>query len=330
MSAVATLEPVERRLSGTAPAISAAGLAREFTVKNKPPKQALRGLDLTVAEGEVHGLLGPNGAGKTTLMKILSTQLLPTSGQARICGHDVAGDTQEVRRLIGVVMGGERGLYSRLSARQNLEFWGAVQNVPRKQIRERTKYLLQRLGLEAKADVRVETYSRGMKQRLHLARGLIGDPRVLLLDEPTMGMDPVAAREFRRLINELRSERRSILLATHDMAEAESLCDRVSFVRDGEIIATRSPRAVAELVSAVQELELDSADPAVLAELAALPGVTSVAPNGESLRVLLRSQDDFRVLLRFAADRGITSLRTVRPSLEDVYVRLIGDRGLVV
>jgi ABC-2 type transport system ATP-binding protein len=311
-------------------AIVVAGLVREFTRKKGSPVRALGGINLTVAEGEVHGLLGPNGAGKTTLVKILSTILLPSAGHAAICGHDVVRGSHEVRRLIGVVMGGERGLYTRLTARQNLEFWGAVQKVPRKVLKVRTERLLHRLGLESRADLRVETYSRGMKQRLHLARGLIGDARVLFLDEPTMGMDPVAAREFRTLIGELRGERRTILLTTHDMAEAENLCDRVSFVRDGAIIATRSPRAVAELVSAGQGLELDGAGPALLAELVRLPGVTSVVPAADGVRVLVRSREDFPGLLRFAADRGITSLRTLRPTLEDVYVRLIGDRGLAV
>ncbi|MER5431218.1 ABC transporter ATP-binding protein [Streptomyces sp. NPDC002588] len=292
--------------------------------------RALQGLSLTVAQGEVHGLLGPNGAGKTTFVKILSTILLPTTGQAMVCGHDVVRHGRDVRRLIGVVMGGDRGLYTRLTGRQNLEFWGALQKVPRRVLHSRTEALLERLGLGAKADTRVETYSRGMKQRLHLARGLIGDARVLFLDEPTLGMDPVAALEFRKLIGELRSEQRTILLATHDMAEAESLCDRVSFVRDGAVVATRSPDAVAGLVSAAQGLELDDVKPALALALAKVPGVTSIIADGATTRVLVRSQDDFPRLLRLLADHGVTSLRTLRPSLEDVYVRLIGDRGLEV
>ncbi|WP_327379051.1 ABC transporter ATP-binding protein (plasmid) [Streptomyces sp. NBC_01216] len=321
--------PPPQRGPGT-PAIAAVDLVREFTRKKKPPVRALRRLSLTVAQGEVHGLLGPNGAGKTTFVKILSTILLPTTGQAAVCGYDVVRDSHQVRRLIGVVMGGERGLYTRLTARQNLEFWGAVQKVPHKVLRSRTEELLHRLGLAAKADARVETYSRGMKQRLHLARGLIGDARVLFLDEPTMGMDPVAAREFRKLIGELRDEQRTILLATHDMAEAESLCDRVSFVRDGTVVATRSPQAVAELVSAAQGIELGGVDAALASTLAEVPGVTSVTADGPTVRVLVRSQDDFPRLLHLLADHGVTSLRTLRPSLEDVYVRLIGDRGLEV
>jgi ABC-2 type transport system ATP-binding protein len=319
----------EPQHTGALTAIAAVDLFREFSRKRKAPVHALRGLSLTVPAGEVHGLLGPNGAGKTTLVKILSTILLPTSGHATIHGHDVVRDGHEVRRMIGLVMGGERGLYTRLTARQNLEFWGAVQKVPPKVLRSRIEQLLHRLGLESKADHRVETYSRGMKQRLHLARGLIGDASVLFLDEPTMGMDPIAAREFRKLIGELRAEHRTILLATHDMAEAESLCDRVSFVRGGAIVATRSPRAVTELVSATQGLELDGAA-ALATSLASLPGVTSVTTDGTTARILVHSPEDFPRLLRFAADHGVTSLRTLRPSLEDVYMRLIGNRGMEV
>ncbi|UKY48186.1 ATP-binding cassette domain-containing protein [Streptomyces inhibens] len=131
--------------------------------------RALLGLSRTVAQGAVHGLLGPNGAGKTTLVKIPSTILPPTTGYATVCGHDVVRNGRNVHPLIGVVMGCDRGLYTRLTGRQNLEFRGAVQKVPRRVLQSRTEHLLDRLGLAAKADARVETYSRGMKQRLHLA-----------------------------------------------------------------------------------------------------------------------------------------------------------------
>src|SRR5687768_9244404 len=183
---------------------------------------ALDGVSLTIPEGEIHGLLGPNGAGKTTLVKILSTVLLPTSGRARVCGHDVVDETKAVRPLIGIVFGGERGLYWRLTGRQNLEYWGALYKLSARETKSRTQELIDRVGLTERADERVETYSRGMKQRLHLARGLIGDAKILFLDEPTTGMDPLAGREFRALIAELKEEGRTILLATHDMVEAET------------------------------------------------------------------------------------------------------------
>src|SRR5579884_3441380 len=173
---------------------------RVYTPKKREPVVALDAVSLTIPVGEVHGLLGPNGAGKTTLVKILSTVLLPTSGRALVLGKDVVAETKAVRPLIGIVFGGERGLYTRLTARQNLEYWGALYRLPGGEIRRRAASLLERVGLADRADQRVEQFSRGMKQRLHLARGLIGDAKVLFLDEPTTGMDPLAAREFRALI----------------------------------------------------------------------------------------------------------------------------------
>ncbi len=141
-------------------------------------------------------MLGPNGAGKTTLTKILSTALLPSTGSAQILGHDVVRDTAKVRPKIGVVLGGDRGLYPRLNARQNLEYWAALYHVPPDESKRRIPELLERVGLSERAAQRVDSYSRGMKQRLHLARGLIADASVLLLDEPTIGMDPVPHVSF--------------------------------------------------------------------------------------------------------------------------------------
>ncbi|WP_236796409.1 ABC transporter ATP-binding protein [Amycolatopsis sp. GM8] len=315
---------------GLAPALDVVDLVREFSRRKATPVRALDGMSLHVPQGEVHGLLGPNGAGKTTLVKILSTVLLPTTGYARICGHDVVTEARAVRPLIGVVFGGDRGLYSRLSGRQNLEFWAAVQQVPAKALRERCAGLLDRLGLSSAADRRVETYSRGMRQRLHLARGLVADARVLFLDEPTMGMDPVAAREFRVLIGELRGEGRTIVIATHDMAEAEALCDRVSFVRGGKVIDTRSPRALADLAASARGVEIDGPDAVTLGALRALPGVRSVDGDAEVSRVWVHNEESVHDVLRLLLDRGLTSVRTMRPTLEDLYLGLIGDRGLEV
>jgi ABC-2 type transport system ATP-binding protein len=290
---------------------------------------ALDDVSLAIPEREIHGLLGPNGAGKTTLVKILSTVLLPTSGRARVLGHDVVEETSAVRPLIGIVFGGDRGLYWRLSGRQNLEYWGALYKLSGKATKERAQTLLERVGLADKADERVEAYSRGMKQRLHLARGLMGDGKVLFLDEPTTGMDPLAAREFRTLIAELREEGRTVLLATHDMAEAETVCDRVTLIDRGKIIATESPRTLGLLLSRFQRIDVDSAPDAVLADIRALAGVASIeALDGVGTRIEVDEEGVTQVVLERLVGAGVTSVRTSLPSLEEVYVQLIGERGM--
>ncbi|MDQ3380522.1 MAG: ABC transporter ATP-binding protein [Actinomycetota bacterium] len=289
---------------------------------------ALDCVSLAVPQGEVHGLLGPNGAGKTTLVKILSTVLLPTSGHARVLGRDVVEEPKVVRPLIGIVFGGERGLYPRLTGRQNLHYWGALYRLPSAVIRTRSQTMLDRVGLAERADDRVEEYSRGMKQRLHLARGLIGGAHVLFLDEPTTGMDPLAAREFRVLIGELRAEGRTILLATHDMVEAENVCDRVTLIDRGRIIATESPRSLSHMISRFQRIDVEGAAH-LLAELERLPGVKGVTSNSDkAARIELNAEGATADVLRWLIDAGVTSVQTTRPSLEEVYVELIGERGL--
>jgi len=312
------------------PAVEVEEITRVFEPRRKRGERvvALDEVSLTIPEGEIHGLLGPNGAGKTTLVKILSTVLLPTSGRARVRGHDVVEETRAVRPLIGIVFGGERGLYTRLTARQNLEYWGALYKLPAADVKTRTTELLDRVGLTERANQRVEEYSRGMKQRLHLARGLIGDAKVLFLDEPTTGMDPLAAREFRRLVVELRGEGRTILLTTHDMVEAETVCDRVTLIDHGKVIATETPRTLGRLISRFQRIDVEGADERLLAELETLSGVSAVNRVDGGARIEVHEEGATGEVLRVLVNAGITSVKTSLPSLEEVYVQLIGERGL--
>jgi len=275
-------------------------------------------------------LLGPNGAGKTTLVKILSTVLVPTSGRARVLGHDVVQDAKAVRPLVGIMFGGERGLYWRLTARQNLEYWAALYRVPASALRARSQQLLERVGLADKADERIETFSRGMKQRLHLARSLVGDGKVLFLDEPTTGMDPLAAREFRNLIEELKGEGRTILLATHDMVEAESLCHRVTLIDRGKVIATESPRSLAQVMSRFQRIDVEGAPDDLLQHVRGIDGVANVSEADGRARIEVSEEGATGTVLKLLVEEGVTSVRTSLPSLEEVYVHLIGERGLEI
>jgi ABC-2 type transport system ATP-binding protein len=293
--------------------------------------EALAGVSLDVDKGEVHGLLGPNGAGKTTLVKILSTVLLPTSGSATVLGYDVVADVREVRRAVGVAFGGERGLYTRVSARRNLQFWGALYGLSRRDVRRRSDELLERVGLLERADAPVETYSRGMKQRLHLARGLIHDPQVLFLDEPTSGMDPVAAHQFRSIVRELQNEGRAILLTTHDMAEAQALCARVTLIDKGRVLLSDTTRNAARSLHAPASVELTTDDARVLDLLRAelfVDRIEQIPDEVDAWRVTPRDDGDIAAVLSWLVSHGIYSGRRSEPSLEDVYLHFVGDRGL--
>jgi len=312
-------------------AVKVEGLGRVYEQRGQAePVRALWSIDLEVELGQVQGLLGPNGAGKTTLTKILSTVLLPSAGHAAILGHDVVRETAAVRRNIGLVLGGDRGLYPRLTARQNLAYWAALYNVPRRETKARIEMLLERVGLDS--DRRIDTYSRGMKQRLHLARGLIADPSVLLLDEPTMGMDPLAARDFRTLIHELRQAGKSILLTTHDMEEAAALCDNVALIDKGRVLATESPERLARLVAKHERIDFSSKDESVPARVRDLFGVASVRTLEQptTYRVELSDEAALHQVLSFLVSQRVTALGTSRPSLTEVYVHVIGDRGFKV
>src|SRR3954447_8775823 len=217
--------------------IEAENLVRTYrtstgTIRRKSLEvEAVRGVSFEVGEGELFGLLGPNGAGKTTTIKMLITLLLPTSGRASVLGLDVVKDAQEVRRKIGYVFGGDKGLYDRLSALDNLRYFAELYAVPPKRQRQRIDELLELVGLKGREKERVEGFSRGMRQRLHMARGLLHDPPVVLLDEPTIGGDPVGARELDRKSTRLTAAGKTVLLTTHYMFEADELCDRIAVIR---------------------------------------------------------------------------------------------------
>jgi len=314
-------------------AVETQDLGRSYEPDGKgEPIRALNGVNLQIEVGKVQGLLGPNGAGKTTLTKILSTALLPSEGSARIVGHDVVRETAKVRSRIGVVLGGDRGLYRRLSARHNLEYWAALYHVPPEESKRRIPELLERVGLTEQADRRVDTFSRGMKQRLHLARGLIADASVLLLDEPTIGMDPVAAREFRELIKELRRAGKSILLTTHDMEEAEAVCDSVALIDKGRLLAIETPERLARLVATIERIDFTSRDDSLLGRVRALEGIAAVSTlqAEREYRIELAHEAALPHVLGFLVGAGVTSIKTSRPSLAEVYLHVIGNRGLKV
>ena len=244
----------------TEPVIVCSALRRVYSsrslVGGKRETVALDDLSLEVEKGAVFGLLGPNGAGKTTTVRILTTLLLPTAGSASVLGYDVIRQAAAIRRRIGLVLGGDRGLYGRLSGRQNLRYFAALNHMSSGSASARIDELLDQMGLTDAGSRPVEEYSRGMKQRLHLARGLLSDPEVLFLDEPTMGLDPSGAQELRALIPELAKQGKTILLTTHYMSEADLLCDQVVIIDKGSVVAAGTPSDIKRTFSRVAALDI--------------------------------------------------------------------------
>src|SRR6201991_4596486 len=244
-------------------AIEARGLRRTYRTRTgwlRPRKtevDAVRGVSFTVPRGELFGLLGPNGAGKTTTIKMLNTLLLPTSGAGRVCGLDVVKQTTEVRRRIGYVFGGDRGLYDRLSALDNLRYFAELYAVPAARQKQRIGELLELVGVTGRERERVEGSSRGMRQRLHIARGLLHEPSVLFLDEPSIGVDPVGARELRATVKNLVEGGTTVLLTTHYMFEADELCDRIAVIAKGRIVALDTPADLKKQVTTGTVLEIE-------------------------------------------------------------------------
>lgn len=310
----------------------------------RPERAAVDEVSLSIPQGEVFGLLGQNGAGKTTLIRMLTTLLLPTSGTARVAGHDVAQDPRAVRARIGLVSGDERSFYWRLSGRQNLEFFAALQHLPPAISARRIDELVERLGIGSHMDRPFGQLSTGQRQKLAIARGLMAEPDVLFMDEPTRSLDPISAvaiREFvaRHIVGELG---RTVVLATHSMPEAEALCRRIAFIQDGRIVADGT---VPELRRAIGygircEIRLREAPADVTASLAGLPGVMAVLSAAEDttnlsserpvvLRLTLARDEAVAAVLRtlVAGRAEIIGCETRELSLEEIYVRTLAASG---
>jgi len=291
---------------------------------------AVKGVSFQVERGELFGLLGPNGAGKTTTIKMLITLLLPSSGHASVLGHDVVAEARAVRRSIGYVFGGDRGLYERLSALDNLRYFSELYGVPPREQRARIGELIELVGLTGREKERVEGFSRGMRQRLHIARGLLHDPAVLFLDEPTIGIDPVGARELRSTIATLRDQGKTILLTTHYMFEADELCDRIAVIRSGMIVASGTPDQLKERVTTghVLEVETFGVDEGVRTAVQQLVGVRSVSvdEHGHSQVLIVQVETGVEVapqVLGLLAGTRVGRVVTRQPTLEDAYVELV-------
>jgi len=299
-------------------------------VKKYGDLTAVNGISFAVQEGEIFSLLGPNGAGKTTTISILSTLFLPTSGDASISGHSVTKAPMAVKRAIGVVPQ-EIALYEDLTALENLNFWGQMYGLSGKALSSRIDEVLEQIGLQERAKDRIKTYSGGMKRRVNIGVGLLHKPRVLFMDEPTVGIDPQSRRAILDSVKELNRAGMTILYTTHYMEEAQELSDRVGIIDYGELIALGTQKELTAQVGEMDTLILhlgENEDPLNLAEaLASVPGVLQANPTAHEVAIVTPSAEELLApIISFTNELGIKiySVDIREPNLEAVFLHLTG------
>jgi ABC-2 type transport system ATP-binding protein len=302
-------------------------LVKEYTQGNVT---AVDDVSFAIREGEIFSLLGPNGAGKTTTISMLSCLLKPSSGDALVAGHSIVRDPMAVRHLIGVVPQ-EIALYDKLTGRQNLDFWGRMYGMNGRELKQRIDEVLAQIGLLDRADVRVETYSGGMKRRVNIGVGLLHRPRLIFMDEPTVGIDPQSRRNILDTVKALNREGMTILYTTHYMEEAEELSDRVGIIDHGKLIALGAQPELTRLVGHNVTLRLHLGENDGAAKLAAAleqqPGILQVSAADSELIVMVTEAATALPCVISQASEWQTPIRSIdiqEPNLEAVFLHLTG------
>ncbi|HLE46575.1 MAG TPA: ATP-binding cassette domain-containing protein [Thermoplasmata archaeon] len=301
------------------------------------PVTALDNVTTQIREGELFGLLGPNGAGKTTLIKILSTLLLPTSGQAWVAGYDVAKDPFPIREKINMVSGGETSGYGLLTARENIWMFSQFYGVQSKVAKERIDELMHTFGLWDKRDAKVRTMSSGQRQKMNMIRGFVTDPEILFLDEPTLGLDVNASRVIREYVKDWTRKRRgkTVLLTTHYMMEADEMCDRIAIIDHGRILACDTPENLKRGIrkDTTFRLEVDAlGSTSVFTGMRGVKNFSAtndIAKNTTNLTFILEDETPVADILSAIQAQGskVHYLQKSEPTLEDVFISMVG-RGL--
>ena len=322
-------------------AIEVKNLYREYTrnngiiKKNESVVNAVNGVSFNVKYGEVFGLLGENGAGKTTIIKILITLLTPSSGFCKVLGTDIVHNVDFIRNNINFIFGGENGLYRRLSGRDNLRYFANLYNIKESIIEQRIDYILELVELGEAADRLVETYSKGMCQRLQIARGIINNPQIVFMDEPTIGLDPVGARMLRGIIVKLREAGITVVLTTHYLQEADELCDRMVIMSKGKIVAEGKPCDLKKMYQdyEIVEIELDDIDGLSVDILGRIQGMHQVyierdKDNGKSILVMKHDKNVniIDLICRVIDKASIIGINKKELTLEDVYINLVCEK----
>lgn len=309
-------------------------LSKSFKSKKEYIK-AVDEVSFSIEEGTIFSLLGPNGAGKTTTIKILATLLLPDSGYAKICGYDVVKDDLKVRQNLGTVLPGERTLFWKLSVKENLSYFADLYGLRPSYSKKRIEYLLKRFDIEDRKNTFVEKLSTGLRQRVVLCRALLSDPKVLLLDEPTLGLDPESARNLRNLILEIKKEGKTILLTTHYMYEADELSDFVAIINKGKIVGLDTPENLKKNLDIERNIIISSKKvPEIFIEEIKNCFLTEVYKeitdeNLIKLSLSLKKKDDaVSTIIQIAAKHNIVLENIIlsEPTLEDVFIQKTGKK----
>lgn len=296
---------------------------------------AVDDISFDIYKGEIFGLLGPNGAGKTTTIKMITGLLRPTSGEVRVMGKNVDKNPLEALRNIGTVLAGDRSIYWKLTARENLEYFAALYGCNKKEASERTQKILDRLGLTEKADELVEKFSTGMKQKVALGKALIPNAPVVLLDEPTLGLDPQSALNLREIILDIKKEGRTVLLTTHYMEEADFLSDRIAIIDNGKIIAFDTPENLKKGLNEIKtvKIELNKINDKLINEMNKIGSVKNVIKDYNEERrtytLTVHHCDGGTIIQNIIDcignnDVKVLNMNVLEPSLEDVFINLTG------